>query len=122
MDPPKSLDSPVADYPLTETLEEAPKKSKTASFFNVVFSGFALLSDGYQSGCISFINLVLAQIYGTAVFNDTVSSRLSYSMFVGCVVGQLVSCTHVWWYRPIYRDITCLSFAFQRGSAFLWIA
>lgn len=29
---------------------EGGKKKKTASYFNVVFSGFALLSDGYQSG------------------------------------------------------------------------
>ncbi|KAI8335404.1 major facilitator superfamily domain-containing protein [Chlamydoabsidia padenii] len=89
MDELKPVDKPT----LTETVEEeeAPiqKKSKTASFFNVVFSGFALLSDGYQSGCISFINLCLGQIYGPVVFNETVSSRLSYSMFVGCVVGQL---------------------------------
>ncbi|KAI8059106.1 major facilitator superfamily domain-containing protein [Gongronella butleri] len=70
-----------------ETNKKQP--SRTASFFNVVFAGFALLSDGYQSGIISFINLVLAQIYGTEIFNATMSSRLSYSMFVGCVIGQL---------------------------------
>lgn len=39
-----------------DDLENSPtkdgKKKKTASYFNVVFSGFALLSDGYQSGKI----------------------------------------------------------------------
>ncbi|KAI9490886.1 major facilitator superfamily domain-containing protein [Zychaea mexicana] len=65
------------------------KKKKTASYFNVIFSGFALLSDGYQSGVISFINLLMTEIYGTEIFNDTMSSRLSYALFVGAIVGQL---------------------------------
>jgi MFS family permease len=65
------------------------KRSKTASYFNVLFSGFALLSDGYQSGIISFVNLFLGKIYGPDVFNTTMKSRLSYSMFVGAIVGQL---------------------------------
>ncbi|KAI9478295.1 MAG: major facilitator superfamily domain-containing protein [Benjaminiella poitrasii] len=72
--------------------EEAPivkKKGRTASFFNVVFSGFALLSDGYQSGVISFVNLFLGKIYGSDVFNTDMKSRLSYAMFVGAIVGQL---------------------------------
>ncbi|KAI9301667.1 major facilitator superfamily domain-containing protein [Cunninghamella echinulata] len=71
----------------SQTLQQ--RKPKTPSYFNVIFSGFALLSDGYQSGIISFINLILSKIYGDVIFNDTVSSRLSYSLFVGCVVGQL---------------------------------
>lgn len=78
---------------LVEEVEEAPpattKASRTASYFNVLFSGFALLSDGYQSGVISFVNLFLGKIYGPDVFNSTMKSRLSYSMFVGAIVGQL---------------------------------
>ncbi|KAI8358428.1 major facilitator superfamily domain-containing protein [Choanephora cucurbitarum] len=65
------------------------KVNKTSSFFNVVFSGFALLSDGYQSGVISFVNLFLGKIYGPDVFNAEMKSRLSYSMFVGAIVGQV---------------------------------
>ncbi|GAN09914.1 MFS transporter, PHS family, inorganic phosphate transporter [Mucor ambiguus] len=64
-------------------------KSRTASYFNVLFSGFALLSDGYQSGVISFVNLFLGKIYGPDVFNADMKSRLSYAMFVGAIVGQL---------------------------------
>ena len=64
-------------------------KSKTASYFNVLFSGFALLSDGYQSGVISFVNLFLGKIYGADVFNADMKSRLSYAMFVGAIIGQL---------------------------------
>lgn len=71
-------------------VEEAPvKKKKAASYFNILFSGFALLSDGYQSGVISFINLFLGKIYGPEIFNATMKSRLSYSMFVGAIVGQI---------------------------------
>lgn len=73
-----------------EELHSSPtKKSKTASYFNVMFSGFALLSDGYQSGVISFINLLLTTIYGSEIFNSTMSSRLSYSLFVGAIIGQI---------------------------------
>ncbi|PHZ08423.1 MFS general substrate transporter [Rhizopus microsporus ATCC 52813] len=71
------------------TVESTGVKKKTTSYFNVLFSGFALLSDGYQSGVISFVNLFLGKIYGSDVFNATMKSRLSYSMFVGAIVGQL---------------------------------
>lgn len=70
--------------------DSTKKPTSAASFFNMVFSAAGLLSDGYQSGVLSFINLALGKIYGRTVFNDAVSSRLSYAMFVGCVVGQLV--------------------------------
>ncbi|KAI8983938.1 major facilitator superfamily domain-containing protein [Mycotypha africana] len=69
--------------------EALVKKPRAASFFNVLFSGFALLSDGYQSGVISFVNLFLGKIYGDSIFNADMKSRLSYAMFVGAIVGQL---------------------------------
>ncbi|CAO3663354.1 unnamed protein product [Rhizopus stolonifer] len=73
----------------TDSIESSSRtKTKTASYFNVLFSGFALLSDGYQSGVISFVNLFLGKIYGSE-FDATMKSRLSYSMFVGAIVGQL---------------------------------
>lgn len=87
-------DSTIMDYKTvdndTSSQNEIPvKKSKTASYFNILFSGFALLSDGYQSGVISFVNLFLTKIYGATEFNATMKSRLSYSMFVGAIVGQI---------------------------------
>lgn len=48
-----------------------------------------MLSDGYQSGVISFVNLFLTKIYGDAIFTSELKSRLSYSMFVGAIVGQV---------------------------------
>ncbi|KAI7874902.1 MFS general substrate transporter [Lichtheimia hyalospora FSU 10163] len=75
--------------PDPENQPEDGKKKKTASYFNVVFSGFALLSDGYQSGIISSVNLLLTSIYGKEIFTSTMSSRLSYALFVGAVIGQL---------------------------------
>ncbi|ORZ14114.1 major facilitator superfamily domain-containing protein [Absidia repens] len=65
------------------------KNSKAGSFFTMAFRALGLLSDGYQASIISFINLALGNIYGHNIFNTTVSSRLSYSLFVGCVFGQL---------------------------------
>lgn len=83
----KTVDSKTSPSSIIE--EPVTKISKTASYFNILFSGFALLSDGYQSGIISFVNLFLEKIYGPDVFNATIRSRLSYSMFVGAIVGQL---------------------------------
>lgn len=80
-------------------------KAKTASYFNVLFSGFALLSDGYQSGVISFVNLFLGKIYGSDVFNADMKSRLSYAMFVGAIVGQLGRPINRKAYMPIQIDI-----------------
>jgi len=64
-------------------------KSRRAAYFTTIFSGAALFSDGYQSGIISFVQVPLKLIYGTDIFTATVASRISYSMFVGAVVGQL---------------------------------
>ena len=84
------IDHKAVDSTNSSLIEEPVKtRSKTASYFNVLFSGFALLSDGYQSGVISFVNLFLGKIYGPEVFNTEMKSRLSYSMFVGAIVGQL---------------------------------
>ncbi|KAI7871536.1 major facilitator superfamily domain-containing protein [Spinellus fusiger] len=84
------------DHSMTKDIEiesidstEPVQAGKKSSQFSVIFSGFALLSDGYQSGVIGFINLVLTTIYGKDIFNATVSSRLSYSMFVGAIIGQV---------------------------------
>ncbi|ORX62993.1 MFS general substrate transporter, partial [Hesseltinella vesiculosa] len=60
-----------------------------SSFYNVLFSGFALLSDGYQSGVISFCNLFLQNIYGPKIYDNAMASRLTYSLFVGEIIGQL---------------------------------
>lgn len=84
-----SRSSIVVEENVIEDASVTNKKSRTASYFNVLFSGFALLSDGYQSGVISFVNLFLGKIYGPEVFNADMKSRLSYSMFVGAIVGQL---------------------------------
>lgn len=90
-----SLDN-VVGKDLHGSVEAQPKNktSKTASYFNVLFSGFALVSDGYQSGVISFINLLLTAIYGSKIFNSTMSSRLSYALYVGAVIGQLGKVSH----------------------------
>jgi hypothetical protein len=86
---PRIIDQSSGSASINTSEQILVKKSKTASYFNVLFSGFALLSDGYQSGVISFVNLFLGKIYGPDIFNADMKSRLSYAMFVGAIVGQL---------------------------------
>ncbi|KAI8579653.1 hypothetical protein K450DRAFT_240832 [Umbelopsis ramanniana AG] len=78
-----------SDHQSTSSPVYFTAKSKRAAYFTTIFSGAALFSDGYQSGIISFVQVPLKLIYGTDIFNATVASRISYSMFVGAVIGQL---------------------------------
>lgn len=92
MSEPKIVDESIPSVDQKQIADEVIVKkpvTKTSSFFNVMFSGFALLSDGYQSGVISFVNLFLGKIYGSEDFNSEMKSRLSYSLFVGAIVGQI---------------------------------
>jgi MFS family permease len=79
----------VSEHQSTSSPVYFTPKSKTSAYFTTIFSGAALFSDGYQSGIISFVQIPLKLIYGTDVFTATVATRISYSMFVGAVVGQL---------------------------------
>ncbi|KAF9133620.1 hypothetical protein BGW39_009348 [Mortierella sp. 14UC] len=49
---------------------------------------FALLSDGYQVGVLSLINVCFAKIYGNAYTSD-MSARLANALFIGIVLGQI---------------------------------
>jgi MFS family permease len=82
-------DDVSSDHQSTSSPVYFTAKSRRAAYFTTIFSGAALFSDGYQSGIISFVQVPLKLIYGTDIFNATVASRISYSMFVGAVVGQL---------------------------------
>lgn len=50
--------------------------------------GFALMSDGYQVGVLSLINVCFAKIYGDA-YTSEMSTRLGNALFVGIVLGQV---------------------------------
>ncbi|GJJ71234.1 hypothetical protein EMPS_03584 [Entomortierella parvispora] len=63
-------------------------KSRVAAVFTVIFSGFALLSDGYQVGVLSLVNVCFTNLYGEQ-FTSAISTRISNSLFVGCIIGQI---------------------------------
>ncbi|KAF9548929.1 Plasma membrane permease, mediates uptake of glycerophosphoinositol and glycerophosphocholine [Mortierella hygrophila] len=64
------------------------EKSRLSAIFTVIFSGFALLSDGYQIGVLSLINVCFTKIYGDQ-FTSEMSTRIGNSLFVGCILGQI---------------------------------
>lgn len=85
----KQKEDVTSEHKSTSSDVFVTRKSKTSAYFTTIFSGAALFSDGYQSGVISFAQVPLKMIYGTDIFNATMASRISYSMFVGAVIGQL---------------------------------
>ncbi|KAG0011643.1 Plasma membrane permease, mediates uptake of glycerophosphoinositol and glycerophosphocholine [Podila clonocystis] len=66
----------------------AHEKPKLSAIFSVIFSGFALLSDGYQVGVLSLVNVCFTKIYGDQ-FTSAMSTRIGNSLFVGCIIGQI---------------------------------
>ncbi|KAF8927196.1 Plasma membrane permease, mediates uptake of glycerophosphoinositol and glycerophosphocholine [Haplosporangium bisporale] len=61
---------------------------KSSPFYTIIFSGCALMSDGYQVGVLSLVNVCLGNIYGDA-YTSTMSTRLGNALFVGIVLGQI---------------------------------
>ncbi|KAI9092825.1 major facilitator superfamily domain-containing protein [Phlyctochytrium arcticum] len=68
-------------------VEEAVK-SKVGAYLTVLFAGFALLSDGYQNGIVSFLNAIFSRLY-PAEFTAPVSTRISNAALAGQIIGQL---------------------------------
>lgn len=46
------------------------------------------MSDGYQVGILSLINVCFSKIYGDA-YTSEMSTRLGNALFVGIVLGQV---------------------------------
>ncbi|KAG0086816.1 hypothetical protein BGZ93_007605 [Podila epicladia] len=66
----------------------AQEKPRLSAIFSVIFSGFALLSDGYQVGVLSLVNVCFTKLYGDQ-FTSAMSTRIGNSLFVGCIIGQI---------------------------------
>ncbi|KAF9401990.1 Plasma membrane permease, mediates uptake of glycerophosphoinositol and glycerophosphocholine, partial [Podila epigama] len=64
------------------------EKSRLSAVFTVIFSGFALLSDGYQVGVLSLVNVCFNKIYGDQ-YTSAMSTRIGNALFVGCILGQI---------------------------------
>ncbi|KAG0346782.1 Plasma membrane permease, mediates uptake of glycerophosphoinositol and glycerophosphocholine [Podila humilis] len=70
------------------TVTAAKEKSRLSAYFTVIFSGFALLSDGYQVGVLSLVNVCFTKLYGDQ-FTSAMSTRIGNSLFIGCILGQI---------------------------------
>ncbi|KAF9201582.1 Plasma membrane permease, mediates uptake of glycerophosphoinositol and glycerophosphocholine [Haplosporangium sp. Z 27] len=71
-----------------QEIENVNSQSRVSAVFSVIFSGFALLSDGYQVGVLSLVNVCFTNIYGDK-FTSAMSTRIANSLFVGCIIGQI---------------------------------
>ncbi|KAG0204329.1 hypothetical protein BGX33_008574 [Mortierella sp. NVP41] len=71
-----------------DEIERERERVRLSPIFTIIFSGFALMSDGYQVGVLSLINVCFSKIYGHA-FTSELSTRLGNAMFVGIVLGQI---------------------------------
>ena len=47
-----------------------------------------MLSDGYQVGVLSLVNVAFAKQYGDQ-FTSAMATRIGNSLFVGCIIGQI---------------------------------
>ena len=46
------------------------------------------MSDGYQVGVLSLVNVCFTNLYGDQ-FTSAIATRISNSLFVGCIIGQI---------------------------------
>ncbi|KAG0657369.1 Plasma membrane permease, mediates uptake of glycerophosphoinositol and glycerophosphocholine [Rhodotorula mucilaginosa] len=79
-----ALVSPVYD----KELEKLRRKQRLSAAFTVACAGVALISDGLQNNIMTLTNVVLGQIYGKQ-YTGAISTRLSNSLTVGTILGQL---------------------------------
>ncbi|KAG9070041.1 Plasma membrane permease, mediates uptake of glycerophosphoinositol and glycerophosphocholine [Linnemannia hyalina] len=80
--------SPNVVHITENEIERERERVRLSPVFTIIFSGFALMSDGYQVGVLSLINVCFAKIYGDA-YTSEMSTRLGNALFVGIVLGQV---------------------------------
>ncbi|KAF9316504.1 Plasma membrane permease, mediates uptake of glycerophosphoinositol and glycerophosphocholine [Podila horticola] len=71
-----------------DEVEKAHQLQKKSPLFTVIFAGCALMSDGYQVGVLSLVNVCFSRIYGDA-YTSEMSTRLGNALFCGIVLGQI---------------------------------
>ncbi|KAK9320536.1 major facilitator superfamily domain-containing protein [Lipomyces orientalis] len=64
------------------------RRLKFASYFSIVCAGAAMISDGYQNNCMTMANALFSIEYKTA-YTSTMKTRVSNSLFVGEIFGQI---------------------------------
>jgi hypothetical protein len=66
------------------------------------------MSDGYQVGVLSLINVCFSKIYGDD-YTSEISTRLGNALFVGIVLGQVpyTQTESMYWYTTATKQNTC---------------
>ncbi|CAO0790245.1 unnamed protein product [Mucor circinelloides] len=65
------------------------RKKSFSQKLSLIFASIALGSDGYQANIIGAVEACLQKIYGSSVFANGLSTRVSNAMLIGDIVGQL---------------------------------
>ncbi|THH33504.1 hypothetical protein EUX98_g622 [Antrodiella citrinella] len=63
-------------------------KEKLSSYFIIAAAAFGLISDGYQNNLMTMSNVIFKKLY-PAEYTSSVSTRVSNSLLVGAVIGQI---------------------------------
>ncbi|KIJ39867.1 hypothetical protein M422DRAFT_210104 [Sphaerobolus stellatus SS14] len=65
------------------------RKESLSAYFTIAAAAFGLISDGYQNNVMTMANVVFKKLH-PAEYNSVVSTRVSNSLLVGAILGQLV--------------------------------
>ncbi|KZT34751.1 MFS general substrate transporter, partial [Sistotremastrum suecicum HHB10207 ss-3] len=70
-------------------IEILEKKTRISAVSTVIFSGIALLSDGYNASIVGNMNIIFGVLYPADVFTHAIKTRFSNAFLIGEIVGQL---------------------------------
>lgn len=65
------------------------RKESLSAYFTIAAAAFGLISDGYQNNLMTMANVVFKKLYPND-YTSTVSTRVSNSLLVGAVIGQVL--------------------------------
>ncbi|TFK89640.1 MFS Git1p-like glycerophosphoinositol permease [Polyporus arcularius HHB13444] len=65
------------------------RKAALSAYMTIAAAAFGLISDGYQNNIMTMTNVVFKKLY-PAEYTSDVSTRVSNSLLVGAVLGQVV--------------------------------
>ncbi|RFU81122.1 major facilitator superfamily domain, general substrate transporter [Trichoderma arundinaceum] len=84
-----SLEGGDGDNAIVVVANEGAKKRQSLSdIFTIIAAGAALISDGYQNNLMTMSNVLFKKEY-PAQYTPTVSTRVSNSLLVGAILGQV---------------------------------
>lgn len=84
----EAKDVAVRDDPNAPSAEVSSKKQSLSDIFTIFAAGAALVSDGYFNNIMTMANVLLRKEYPKQ-YTATVSTRVSNSLLVGEIFGQI---------------------------------